>query len=275
MNATRFSVPLFLSFFAHFLVFALSPGDLSRHGSVGGNVPSVRLRVIGPGSFPRVGTAKEDAGERQLSVIEARGDIEKKKVPGTTRMKGKTGPGEGNKRSIGSSREGRPENTVDELEKVPEVAGREDEKNMGRVLPDRGKAMPEGVTKEEGDLVSTYDERGDGVGVSLEERFPQDAAPVGEGKDRLHTPPVLAFMPEPKYPAFSRMHGEEGVVMLSVAVDKRGRGREIEVVRSSGYGYLDRAAISALQKARFAPAREKGRAVSSVKRIAIRFSLKD
>jgi protein TonB len=105
-------------------------------------------------------------------------------------------------------------------------------------------------------------------------RLIPDVVTVGKGRAPFSSPPIIASIPEPKYPEVSRRHGEEGVVMLSVAIDERGRGGEIEVLSSSGYGRLDRAAISALKRARFVPANESGRAVSSVKKIAIRFSLK-
>jgi len=57
--------------------------------------------------------------------------------------------------------------------------------------------------------------------------------------------------------------GEEGVVVVSVRVSATGKGSNIRVVRSSGHARLDKAAISALARARFSPATRLGRPVES------------
>lgn len=59
---------------------------------------------------------------------------------------------------------------------------------------------------------------------------------------------------EPGYPPASRRLGEEGTVTVKVLVDERGRAREVSVVRSSGHGRLDQAAVEAIRRWLFAPA---------------------
>ena len=89
------------------------------------------------------------------------------------------------------------------------------------------------------------------------------------------SPVVVEGLSRPEYPRYSRIHGEEGRVVLSVVVHSDGSPGKIEVVRSSGYRRLDRAAVQALQRATFLPARLGGRAIESTKRISFRFQLED
>ena len=54
--------------------------------------------------------------------------------------------------------------------------------------------------------------------------------------------------PEPAYPAASLELGESGNVLLRVAVSAEGQPTSVEISRSSGYGRLDRAALSAVKR---------------------------
>lgn len=56
------------------------------------------------------------------------------------------------------------------------------------------------------------------------------------------------------YPIGARKRNEEGIVTLRVQVDARGRARLVEIVKSSGYSALDRAAVKAAQAARYGSA---------------------
>lgn len=81
--------------------------------------------------------------------------------------------------------------------------------------------------------------------------------------------------PAPSYPWISRRRGEEGRVILEVAVDKQGRAREVRVTRSSGHARLDRAALEAVRNWRFVPARRGGAAVAGQIEVPIVFQLTD
>ena len=89
------------------------------------------------------------------------------------------------------------------------------------------------------------------------------------------SPVVVTGLSKPKYPRYSRINGEEGTVVFIVEVSANGRSGKIEIETSSGYRRLDCAAVKALEKAAFIPARLGGKAVASIKRIAFRFDLEE
>ncbi len=88
-------------------------------------------------------------------------------------------------------------------------------------------------------------------------------------------PASIVGLVKPAYPRFSRIHGEEGTVVLLVYVLADGSPGKVEIVSSSGYHRLDKAAIKAVGSARFIAGRLHGRAVDSTQRIAFRFDLHD
>ena len=96
---------------------------------------------------------------------------------------------------------------------------------------------------------------------------------VAEQGERV--PASIVGLVKPAYPRFSRIHGEEGTVVLLVEVFADGSPGKIEIVSSSGYRRLDKAAIKAVGSARFIAGRIDGRAVDSTQRIAFRFDLHD
>ena len=81
--------------------------------------------------------------------------------------------------------------------------------------------------------------------------------------------------PRPRYPWLSRQRGEEGRVILRVAVDVEGRATDVSVLATSGHGRLDRAAASAVRRWRFAPAQHAGRAVPGSVDVPVTFRLSD
>ncbi|MBI4641030.1 MAG: energy transducer TonB, partial [Candidatus Tectomicrobia bacterium] len=86
-------------------------------------------------------------------------------------------------------------------------------------------------------------------------------------------PPMTVSLPKPQYPRYSRRHGEEGTVVLSVEIDANGGQRKIQIVSSSGSSRLDLAAVQAVERATFIPAKIGGKGVPSTKRIAFTFKL--
>lgn len=79
--------------------------------------------------------------------------------------------------------------------------------------------------------------------------------------------------PQPHYPDSARRDGNEGRVLLRVLVDEEGRAKAIEVNTSSGHEMLDQAAIAALKKWRFVPARASGKPVETWVKVPIEFQL--
>lgn len=79
--------------------------------------------------------------------------------------------------------------------------------------------------------------------------------------------------PPPVYPALSRRLGEQGQVMLRVLVRADGTPAEIAISDSSGSSRLDRAALEAVRRWRFVPARRGGTPVAAAVLVPISFTL--
>ena len=80
--------------------------------------------------------------------------------------------------------------------------------------------------------------------------------------------------PEPRYPPASRAAREEGLVLLRVLVDERGRAQTIDVVRSSGHSRLDEAARVAVLRALFKPHIENGITRTALVTVPIEFAVR-
>jgi protein TonB len=80
--------------------------------------------------------------------------------------------------------------------------------------------------------------------------------------------------PPPVYPPLSRRVGEQGKVMLRVLVNAKGTVDKVELRTSSGSNQLDDAALDAVKRWRFVPARQGDQPVAAWVLIPITFSLK-
>jgi periplasmic protein TonB len=81
--------------------------------------------------------------------------------------------------------------------------------------------------------------------------------------------------PAPQYPYSARLRGIEGRVVVRVRVGADGRPERAWLGVSSGYGSLDAAALAAVGKWRFAPARFAGLAVAGMVDVPVSFRLSD
>ncbi|WP_197703244.1 energy transducer TonB [Sulfurifustis variabilis] len=79
--------------------------------------------------------------------------------------------------------------------------------------------------------------------------------------------------PPPVYPSLARRLGEEGRVLLRVRVRPDGTSADIAISRSSGFARLDRAALEAVRKWRFVPARQGDVPVTASVLVPISFTL--
>ena len=77
--------------------------------------------------------------------------------------------------------------------------------------------------------------------------------------------------PRPEYPAEARLQHEQGVVLVNVEVGADGRPGEVTLAGSSGFPMLDNAALSAVRRWVFEPARAGGLAVPSRVEVPVRF----
>jgi len=78
---------------------------------------------------------------------------------------------------------------------------------------------------------------------------------------------------EPVYPPASRRLDEHGAVRLRVLVDERGRPREVQIAKSSGFERLDQAAVAAVRRWQFSPAMQESRAVTAWTQVNVVFQL--
>lgn len=81
--------------------------------------------------------------------------------------------------------------------------------------------------------------------------------------------------PAPEYPRMSRRAKEQGRVMLRVTVSARGEAENVELEKSSGYSRLDEAAIQAVKKWTFEPARRSNQVIRGIAMVPVSFSLED
>lgn len=81
--------------------------------------------------------------------------------------------------------------------------------------------------------------------------------------------------PPPAYPPAARRARHEGVSLLSVEVGANGRPTKVTLKRSSGFDSLDRAALAAVRRWTFEPARSAGVPVASHVEVPVRFDLAD
>ncbi len=89
-----------------------------------------------------------------------------------------------------------------------------------------------------------------------------------------NTKPEYIKNPPPVYPRLARRLSYTGKVTLKVEVKDDGSCGHIEVIRTSGYSMLDKAATNAVKEWQFVPAKKWGKAVSSFTEIVINFQLK-
>lgn len=79
--------------------------------------------------------------------------------------------------------------------------------------------------------------------------------------------------PKPVYPALSRRMSEEGKVLLKVRVSAQGTALDVAISKSSGFPRLDAAAVDAVTRWRFVPARRGDEPVDSSVVVPITFAL--
>ena len=79
----------------------------------------------------------------------------------------------------------------------------------------------------------------------------------GEGRGVPVKPPRLLREVAPVYPASARNSGATGVVTVRILVSADGSVEDVTVVGSSGNGAMDNSVVTAVNKWRFSPAKDK------------------
>ena len=127
------------------------------------------------------------------------------------------------------------------------------------------------------DLRMTSDDQGEANWEVLE-----NGAAIASGKKSFFRPLIEKPMPksfeepkvlkriEPDYPAEARAAGVGGAVVLETEIREDGSIGTIRVVRPLGYG-LDEAAIEAVKRWKFKPARQDGKPISVIYGVTLNF----
>lgn len=137
---------------------------------------------------------------------------------------------------------------------------------------------------ENGSVRASGAERGAAAAAGSEPAATSGSAPDGAGEGREvvggggeGAPPGFALgspdNPLPHYPTVARRRGIEGTVTLEVRVDSTGLPERVALARSSGSSLLDEAALEAVRRWRFRPARRAGEPVAGIVTVPITFRL--
>jgi len=105
----------------------------------------------------------------------------------------------------------------------------------------------------------------------------------GTDPTTLHSPggalvearPNYLKNPPPPYPEAALKMGQEGLVGLLVSVNRSGGADAVEIRKGSGFSLLDQAAVKAVRRWKFHPAKIGSLAVESKVEVPIRFRLND
>lgn len=100
----------------------------------------------------------------------------------------------------------------------------------------------------------------------------QERAPAGEAERAEDAPPALREAVDATYPSAALDARLEATVVLELTVDAEGRVTAASVVEPAGHGF-DEAAVEAVRRARFEPARRRGVPVAARIRFPHRFVL--
>lgn len=79
--------------------------------------------------------------------------------------------------------------------------------------------------------------------------------------------------PPPQYPASARRRKQQGVVMVDVLVAASGKPKHLTIGKSSGIDVLDEAALAAVRKWMFVPAKRGSEIIEASVRVPIKFRL--
>ena len=92
----------------------------------------------------------------------------------------------------------------------------------------------------------------------------------GSGSSSL---PSGGYQVKPRYPDSARRRGVEGTVIIKAYVTEQGRVEQVQVEQSAGHADLDVAAVEAVGRWRFQPARQGRQAIAMWVSIPVRFVL--
>jgi protein TonB len=86
--------------------------------------------------------------------------------------------------------------------------------------------------------------------------------------------PLGGYQIKPRYPESARRQGIEGTTLLKIYVSDRGLVEDVLVERTAGHQDLDLAAMEAVRKWRFEPAKQGNRPIAIWVMLPVRFELR-
>lgn len=101
-------------------------------------------------------------------------------------------------------------------------------------------------------------------------------SPEASQKISVITKPVAANYlnnPPPHYPKRAQRHQQQGTVLLDVRVKTDGKPKAVMIAKSSGYRSLDQAALKAVRRWEFIPARRGSRPIEANVEVPITFKI--
>lgn len=111
----------------------------------------------------------------------------------------------------------------------------------------------------------------------IEEQSAPESKPEPKPEPKIEPPRFgVSYLnnPQPLYPPISRRMGEQGRVLLKVLVNANGDAETVDLDTGSGFERLDQAAMDAVKKWRFIPAKRNNQPLSAYVLVPISFSLK-
>jgi len=105
------------------------------------------------------------------------------------------------------------------------------------------------------------------------------SAPVESSPEPVETEfgtgvsPSFLHREMPIYPAFARKLGKEGKVVLRLTIDEKGNLLNVEVLEAAEFGFTE-AAVDAVKKSTFFPAKKNGKPVASKALLPVIFTLR-
>ena len=107
------------------------------------------------------------------------------------------------------------------------------------------------------------------------EYTPSPAPAPSQARIAVDKPPAPRRRIKPEYPRGARERGEEGDVTLELDITATGTVDDVRIIASCGFPELEQAAIQAVRRARFTPARRGSAKVPATARITLTFRLRD
>lgn len=153
-------------------------------------------------------------------------------------------------------------------------AGKLFERGDAGVIPGAGSGSGGGG----GTAKAGFGTGGEGAGTQVSSRRPGTGEAGGESTggsaDSPARPLAGGYQVKPHYPDSARRRGIEGTTLLKIHVSEQGAVAAALVEQSAGHQDLDQAAIDAVKKWRFEPARRGHQAIAVWVKLPVRFELK-